>query len=253
MATNFQSVSGAERKDKNHRMAIIRYERSIASVSWIDAATHLAEVDPSPPGPRVSRSFLTGSSGYRFVNYLEVWANYDTVSGAITGLGFAPASGLYQSSSFAGLPCAAGSAIRNVLVSDGPITFTQLLGARTESPDPIGCAHTNTHFPPIWTELELKLYNDGRLEGNVVRQSLFPSMSFYISENEPVAAPDALLNRAPIPGGAQFYNAVPHLDRWQRAGWGPIRGRTPGPSAGNPWEMEQSIFSGSDPTQPFGW
>ena len=73
-------------------MSISRCEHSIASVSWIDAATGLPEVDSNPPGAVVTRSFLTGSSGFRFVNYMEVWADFDTEAGTIVGHGFAPAS-----------------------------------------------------------------------------------------------------------------------------------------------------------------
>ena len=98
-------------------MSIIRYEHSIASVSWIDPATGLPEVDSNPPGAVVTRSFLTGSSGFRFDNYMEVWADFDTVGGTIVGHGFAPASGIYRSPSFAGVPSAIGSGC----ASKGPL------------------------------------------------------------------------------------------------------------------------------------
>jgi hypothetical protein len=243
-------------------MSISRCEHSIASVSWIDAATGLPEVDSNPPGAVVTRSFLTGSSGFRFVNYMEVWADFDTEAGTIVGHGFAPASGIYRSPSFAGVPSAIGTITRNVLVGTEPITFTQMLGARTQSPEKLGgifgplgniIGGAVTHFPPIWTELELRIYSDRRREGRVLRHSLFPSMSFYVLRNDPVGAPSAWLHRTPVPGGAQFYDAIPNYDRWRRDGWGAISGTAPGPTPGNPWALEESVLSGIDPNQPYGW
>src|ERR1700679_4152330 len=73
-------------------MAIVRYDRAIASVSWIDWHSGLPEVDTDPPGAQVARSYLMGAFGFRFVNYLEVWASYDTASETMVGYGFSPAS-----------------------------------------------------------------------------------------------------------------------------------------------------------------
>jgi hypothetical protein len=243
-------------------MALVRYERSIASISWIDVATGLPEVDRTPPGGQVSRAFVMGNAGYRFANYMEVWATYDTSIGTIVGHGFGSGSGLYRAPSYGGIPSAIGETTRSVRVGREPITFIQMLGARTQSPEKIGgifgplgniFASAVVHFPPIWTELQLMIYNDGRFEGRVLRHSIFPSMTFYVLGNDPTSAPSALLYRTPVPTGGQFYNAVPNLDRWKREGWGDIRGTNPGPTPGNPWGMAESVLTGIDPSQPFGW
>ena len=69
-------------------MSIVRYVRSAAAASWIDARTGLPEVDVNAPGAFVQRGFLTGAAGFRFANFMEIWANYDTDTRAIVGHGF---------------------------------------------------------------------------------------------------------------------------------------------------------------------
>ena len=77
--------------------------------------------------------------------------------------------------------------IRRVQVGREPITFTQIVGADGESGEdrrvvgPGGniAAGAIAAFPPIWSEIMIKVYNDGRTEASVLRHSLFPSLTFY--------------------------------------------------------------------------
>jgi hypothetical protein len=249
-------------------MAIIRYVRSAATVSWIDARTGLPEVDAVPPAAIVHRVFLTGSSGFRFVNFMEVWANFDTQANTIVGHGFTGNSGLFRSPSYMDIPSQIGTTIQNVRVGFEPITFTQITGARTQSPEVIGgwiggpagniFASMVKSFPPIWTEIQIQLYNNGSGVTSVLRHSLFPSMTYYTQylNHSPSAAPGAFVpnwySRTPFNGNPN-YDGMPNYDRWYENGWGHFGTGTSGPITGNPWDMEKSITSGIDPTQPFGW
>lgn len=238
-------------------MALITYTCSAAAVSWIDPATGLPEVDRVVPASSVDRSFLTGSSGFRFANFMDVWARYDTSRNTIVGHGFASASGIYRSLSYGGIPSRPFETIRRVAVGSEPITFTQIVGARTESPERIGgliggplgniLGSAVSAFPPIWSELRIRIFNDGRTEASVVRHSLFPSLTFYTRPGD-----TGRYVQTPV-SGSRYYNAVPNLDRWNEAGWGAQQSSAGGATAGNPWNYEESIFSGIDPTQPFGW
>ncbi len=245
-------------------MAIIRYVRSAATVSWIDPRTGLPEVDQTPPGASVSREFLTGSSGFRFVNFMEIWANFDVDRNTIVGHGMTQASGIYTSPSFAGIPSRRFQPIQLVRVGQEPITFRQTVGARTESPERIGgsifgpggniLASAVKAFPPIWTEIEIQLFNDGNTVASVLRHSLFPSATFY---TRPVYASlepqeSGPYTRTPI-GSATNYDGMPNYDRWYANGWGSPGSGSSGPVTGNPWNMERSVLSGIDHTQPFGW
>lgn len=235
-------------------MTMIMYTRSAATVSWIDAATGLPEVDEVPPGHLVQRSFLTGRSGFRFVNLTEVWARYDDVRNSIVAHGFTPASGIYRSPSFGGIESEVFTPIRAFQVGREPITFIQVIGARTQSPERIGsilcgplghvAASAASAFPPIWSEVSIKIYNDGRTEASVLRHSLFPSMTFYTRPLHACQAPDERGPYICTPfAGNTCYNAVPNLARWRESGWGGVRGGTSGPTTGNPWNL----------SQPFDW
>ena len=164
-------------------MSIVRYVRSAAAASWIDARTGLPEVDVNAPGAFVQRGFLTGAAGFRFANFMEIWANYDTDTRAIVGHGFTADSGLYRSPSYGGIPSQVGTPIRSVKVGVEPITFIQTTGARTQSPEKIGglfgpigniFASAVKSFPPIWTEIQIQLFGDGHSVASVRRWSLFP-------------------------------------------------------------------------------
>jgi len=244
-------------------MALIMYTRSAATASWIDPVTGLPEVDRNPPGAMAERGFLTGNAGFRFANFMEVWANYDTERHTIIGHGFTTASGIYTSPSFGGIPSRRFESVRNVQVGREPITFTQIVGARTESPEKIGgifgplgniLGSAITAFPPIWSEIRIQIYNDGRAEASVLRHSLFPSMTFYTRPINASGAPNEMGSYIRTPfGGSSYYNGVPNLNRWKENGWGATHRGSSGPTGGNPWNFEESVLTGIDHTQPFGW
>lgn len=246
-------------------MAIIKYERSAATVSWIDPATELPEVDNiKPNGPTTTRQFLTGSAGFRFCNFIEAWVSYDTAVRAVTGYGFNEAtSKIYRAPSFAKIPSHVFPRRPDVSVARDAVTFTQIIGARTQSPEVIGgavgagvgagfgpvggvvggyvgekVAHKVTGFPPIWSQLRLKIFNDGRFEVHLLQHSLFPSLTLYKVRLDG-ANQSNNYDRVDIVG-ASYYNAVPSLEKWKKEGWGPVRGGPiSGPTAGSPWGVDK--------------
>ena len=255
-------------------MAIIKYERSGALVSWIDPATGLPEVDHTPPTSNTTtRAFLTGKAGFRFCNFIDIWANFDTTNRTIVGHGFTSASGIYRAPSFAKIPSHVFPAARDVKVGSEPITFTQAIGCRTESPEVIGTgvggvggtlvggvfgpmgslagygagrhvggkvAREVTGFPPIWSQLRLKLFNDGRFEVELLQHSFFPSLTFYKVRLDGAGNQTNDYDKVNVTSGAGFYNAVPNLERWKANGWGAIRGGSGvGPTEGNPYNMHK--------------
>jgi len=253
------------------------YTASAAAISWIDSRTGLPEVDVAPPGPTVLRSFITGNSGYRFANFLDVTVNFDDVRRTIVGQSVTAQNGIYRAPSFAHLPSWNFPVTTNVATGSEPLRFTQNTGARTISPEMIGgavgaglgiaggawaggaigsaggpigtvggavigaivggiageiTAHQVTGFPPIWSELKISIFNDGRATIELLRHSLFPSLSFYVPDP---STPNTYI-RTPVAGGATFYDGMPNLARWKAEGWGPMRGgTTSGPTPGNPW------------------
>ena len=97
-------------------MAIVTRTFAAASCSWIDSATALPEVDKIPfNGPTVARASLTGNQGFRFCNFTEVWASFDTDSGNVNGQGFSNASGIYTSPSYAKVPSYTYPKFQNVI------------------------------------------------------------------------------------------------------------------------------------------
>ena len=246
-------------------MAIIKYERSAATVSWIDPATELPEVDNNKPnGPTATRQFLTGSAGFRFCNFIEAWTNYDTTLKAVTGYGFSLASKIYRAPSFAKIPSHVFTPKQEMSLAGGAATFTQIIGARTQSPEVIGAvaggavgggafgpvggivggyvgekvAHKVSGFPPIWSQLRLKIFNDGRFEVHLLQHSLFPSLTLYKARLQGANQSNDY-DRVSIVG-ASYYNAVPSLEKWKNEGWGPVRGGPiSGPTAGNPWSLNK--------------
>ncbi len=115
-------------------------EASTGSVSWIDPASpagsgRLGVSDPIPPAT-ISENFITGSSGFRFSNYLRGYVKTND-SVTIASAGLHRKSGIYTSPSLFGL----GSSRFTTLNSQRIITrgniqgvrFTQTTGARTTS------------------------------------------------------------------------------------------------------------------------
>lgn len=119
-----------------------RIQASAASVSWIDqgspAGAHVP--DPTPPAT-LTVPFVTGSSGFRFSNYLHGWCE---TSDAIhlTAHGLEADSGIYRGPSYLGIPSHAypTRSSRAPFTEGGieGIEFEQLAGARTISAGAIG-------------------------------------------------------------------------------------------------------------------
>lgn len=117
-------------------MAIERLTFAVASCSWIDPATGLPEVDKQAiTGPMVNRGFLVGNAGYRFANFMEIWANIDNVKKSVGKIGFSSASGIYRGPSFLGIPSHAFLVRQESVIENGAARFTQIVGARTVSPE----------------------------------------------------------------------------------------------------------------------
>jgi hypothetical protein len=113
---------------------------SAGSVSWINPASpagsgRLGVPDPAPPAT-ISESFITGSSGFRFSNYLH---GYLTTNDSVTiaSAGLHSNSGIYTSPSQFGLPSERFPTISSKTnITRGSIQgvqFNQLVGARTIS------------------------------------------------------------------------------------------------------------------------
>jgi len=121
-----------------------RIDGSAATVSWIDPASPAgARVpDPAPPAT-VTASFLTGSTGFRFSNYVHAWC--ETTDGVhLTGSDFHHDSGIYRGPSFLGISSRAFPLQRShTSFNEGGIEgaeFVQVAGARTISAGVIGGA-----------------------------------------------------------------------------------------------------------------
>jgi hypothetical protein len=114
---------------------------SAATCSWIDPATGLPEVDETPiTQPSKLRSFLVGNSGYRFCNFTEVWIELSPDGRSIAASGFTPESRMYRGPSFAHIPSHAFGALHQIFNEADAVRFTQIVGARTVSPEVIGFA-----------------------------------------------------------------------------------------------------------------
>lgn len=221
---------------------------STGSMSWIDPRIPLPEADfGGNPGPLMTnRSTLTGKTKYRFANFLEAFINVNQ-SGIFVGHGFTDESDLYWNrSSFLGTSPQPFDVIRSVEIGRDPVRFVQVVGARTNSAEVIGeaiaraigrtFAAINVGLPPIWTELELKVFKEGKAVASILRHSLFPSLEWYTQDTYGhlgyVPDPDRYFNH-------YNYDARANLARWIDEGWGPLvasqNPRTP--CSGNPWNM----------------
>jgi hypothetical protein len=208
-----------------------------ATLSWIDPRAPLPKTDIGDPGGVVTRDFILGMSGYRFANFLEASVTIDD-DGNFMGPQFTQDSGLRMSiSAFGQMPVGLPTKQSINTLSD-VVVFKQTVGASTKTPEKIGLllggflgatlAHAIEGFPPIWTELILRIFPDGTAQAQFLRHSLFPSVSFY-AEPSHVLGPNFFKARPNFDG-------VPTLNRWQAEGWGTLKSSGPtGPVGGNPW------------------
>lgn len=124
---------------------IVRKYMTAATVSWIDPATGLPETDTQPiVSPTINRGFLVGNQGFRFTNFLEVYADLNMKTKRIVAYGFTAASGTYRGPSFLHIPSHAFLADRSanlpLVYAEGQdcVKFSQTVGARTVSPEILG-------------------------------------------------------------------------------------------------------------------
>lgn len=118
-----------------------RIEGSAGSISWIDPGApagqgKLAVADP-PPADNTTEAFITGSSGFRFSNYVHGFV--ETKDNAhVANSGYFPDSDIHTGPSFAGLSSYVYPRKQSSNpVADGGIEgveFDQTVGARTVSP-----------------------------------------------------------------------------------------------------------------------
>jgi len=170
--------------------------------------------------------------------------------------GFTKDSGMYRGMSFANIPSEPFSVKQKIDKLNNGYKFTQIVGARTQSAGVLaaqwagpfgGIARPITEqifaFPPIWTELELTINYDGSCEGNILRHSIFPSVSFYYDFNNTgltlFPGTKGEIKSACDPDGYYYkgydYDGVPNLDTWKEEGWGQSKTQIDGPNPGNPW------------------
>lgn len=106
-------------------------------------------------------------------------------------------------------------------------------------------AHQASGFPPIWSKLQIRIYNDGRTETLLLQHSLFPSLTWYSQKIDAMARPEETFVRVNHPSGETYYNTTKdvHLPKWKNWGWGNLQAKsTPGPTRGNPWGITKGVF-----------
>jgi len=122
-------------------MAVIQISHAAATCSWIDPATGLPETDTQViVDPTTNLGFLTGNQGYRFCNFISVWAEIDLVAKRVQKSGFESSSRIYRGPSYGGIPSHAFMVQRDSFVEKDGLRFTQVVGARTVSPEVVGTA-----------------------------------------------------------------------------------------------------------------
>ena len=218
------------------------FDGLLASVNWVHRNSGVGNfVKDRPPAPLVSNRFFTNPHDYRFANFLHCYLTIR--NGIITDYGFRPDSRIYNALSFARVPARSYSVLRKArqICCNGVegVEFEQIAGARTLSHlamgglvgGVVGClvgilagvfvANRLMSFPPIWTQLRLRLFADGGQEVNLASHSFFPSNTLY--------------SRA---GNDEFktistYEAYWEQQRkWSKLGWG----------TNNPWHIRRPLF-----------
>ena len=260
-----------------------RIVHSIGTMSWIDQRLYdpndLPEVDHYASTPAsIGRDVLTAKAGYRFANFLEAYVVVNEQS-QIVDQGFTESSNLYFGPSFKGIMPKGFPVSRQIQKAPDQksVTFVQVVGAQTMSPQvlgsreavktgdgifgihpnwggPLGVQLENLFsqagekvaenfivFPPIWTELEITIDSDASFEGRLVGHSIFPSNSFYL-QSYTVEKMSANSLKYEL---VSTYDARSKIAEWREKGWGK-NGRSSGPTAGNPWSVADPRIFGRD-------
>lgn len=290
----------------------------VASLSWINPRClwWLLETDwRGDPGDFISRDLILRATAFRFANLLEVRVAFRGPK--IETHAFTPDSRIHYGPSLGGFPPQVFQKIQQTSAIPGGRRFTQIVGARTESPLRVGeeigqwtgghmgriagwtageaicqsasaartaattagclfsadylkcrvtgalvesqrlhnCRQTRPRqlghtgeqagaqfgrqaggmaaeellrFPPIWSRLELDVWEDGRWASRVTAHSLFPSLNLYA--REPEEASFHCVHR--------YDGTKARLEQWYGQGWdcwAATAAGGPGPQAGNPW------------------
>jgi Cyclic nucleotide-binding domain len=176
----------------------MRYESSVASLSWIpsEAITGAGRVafdsgfthyDEPPPAELGDISELRAADRFRFANLLRAWIEVD-IAGQITAGGYG-GSGLMGASTVrlggrrhtfqaVALP----DLQREPERGDSWMRFAQTTGGRTALPLPRPVRrrpYVQWQAPLVWTTLSLTLHADGRAEYSLQGASRFPRHWIY--------------------------------------------------------------------------
>lgn len=268
-------------------MANLRVTFAAAACSWIDAATGLPEVDAvSITGAFMPRTFFVGNNGYRFCNFMEVWAELDTARRVIVGSGFTPQSGMYRGPSFAQIQSHAFLKQTDTFNEPDAVRLTQVVGARTVSPEVLGTGGgilvgavaggvIGSAVPVIGTAVGAiaggllgafggevvghqavgfppiwsKIQIRIYRDGRTEAQLLQHSLFPSLTFYQQAANPIMPFQRVNHPNGNTWYNALKttQLPDWQNRGWGKLQSMSiPGPCGGNPWGIDKGITGGGE-------
>ena len=229
-----------------------RYTASAATMSFIDPRCDLPLTDVSIPPSGVSKVSIVNGSGCRFANLLEVSAIIDETSKTVILADVLPSSKMYCDTSFLGLESHHFTVLSDKRgLGTSAVTFTQLVGARTQSPEEGGLvvgavvggvagafiagpwgaaggaiigaglgdvvAHRSLGFPPIWSEVAITICADGTIVRQLLRHSLFPSLKFYEGDN------DWFVNLPSLDSNLSNYYSQLDPTPWKQQGWGQMR------------------------------
>ena len=265
-------------------MSISKIIFAAATCSWIDPTTGLPEVDKvRVTTSTTTRSFLTGNSGYRFCNFLEVSVDADTSKRLIVTRAFTRSSVMYRGPSYLNIPSHAFDIKQDIYDEPDAVRFTQVTGARTVSPEVLGTGGglvggiilggvIGSAVPVVGTAL-------GAIAGGAIgiftgeiglRQFVaFPPIwsKVQIRVYKDGRTEAQLLQhsifpsltffrqvggnfeRADASSGSAFYDATKEkqLPDWQSHGWGSLDSKsTSGPCSGNPWGLRKGVTGGGD-------
>jgi outer membrane lipoprotein SlyB len=266
-------------------LAYVQRTYTAATCSWINPSTGLPENDHPVVERQKARSFLTGSMGFRFCNFADVFVDWDTNRKSLVASGFRSQSGVYRAPSFLRIPSHAFRVQQTITRKANCVEFVQVAGARTVSAEVGGTAGgalggaglgalVGTFLPGIGTLGGAALGAlVGTPTGEVVAHQVmnFPpiwsKLKIVISDNGQSSASvvqhsffPSLTFYEEMPGtsGQQFgtskvsssysiYNAnnSPEGTRWHAQGWG-ISTNGTGPSAGNPWGVAKGVTGGEE-------
>ena len=243
------------------------YKRAVASTSWIDPSVKdgpcglelfpIVEYDQGAPVCTPQKITLQDVMYKEFCRFSNVLVgNVSVRNGEIIDASFdAVRSSIFMRPSFMAttpqemVPANPPSVEwPGPIIEGGAAIFRQTVGARTKAPEEILGTDKLVSFPPIWSTVELKVFANGTCTGRIIRHSIFPSCSFFVSA--PNSPADENFEFLTLTG---VYNGVPQYDNWCTTGWGPLAHLTPDIIGGNPWGMQGPSISMNDVCPSKAW